>query len=309
MFRTILKKRYITILAISALVLTGCGSTKLLLNTYIPPNKPKEVSQMLQSEGSNSGFLEIEIVDFIIKGDGVEYNKSFNNKLVSSLKKFVTQTNFISISEVKDVSNLSLDMRVLIFEYKETSKAINGLISVEFNIRKKGTTFYTQNYRYPIKRYAKAGRQALPSKSQIFADASDYLAKKLIKDISPIASLKLVELKDLPSELAYTQSYAKQKNYEGAIKAMKAYKGEKDEAYYFNLAVYCEALAAKSDDIALLSKANEYYEKAMQMSKGGDEVITNGKAKFDRYYHVIKKVADQKAKNDKKNNNSMFEIL
>jgi hypothetical protein len=309
MLKTILKKKYIGVLAISVLLLSGCSKSQLLLNTYIPPNKPKEVSQMLETEDKNSGFLEIEIVDFIIKGDGVNSDKSFENKLVSSLKKFVTQTNFISISEVKDVSNLSLDMRVLIFDYKESANATNGLISVEFNIRKEGTTFYTQNYQFKIKRYAKAGRQALPSKSQIFAEASDYLAKKLIKDISPVASFKLVELKDLPDELAFTKEYAKSKNYEGAIKGMKAYEGEKDEAFYFNFAVYCEALAAKSDDLALLSKANEYYEKAMQISKGEDEIITKGKAKFDRYYQVIKKVADQKAKNDEKNNNSMFEIL
>ncbi|WP_373071383.1 hypothetical protein [Sulfurimonas sp.] len=309
MLLNVLKKSYIGTLVVSALLLTGCGKSQLLLNTYIPPNKPKEVAQMLESDDATSGFLEIEIVDNILAGEGIRSDRSFNSKLLSSLKKFVTQTNFISISEVKDVSNLSLDMKVLIFDYVETPNTTNGLISVEFNIRKEGTTFYTQNYKFPIKRYSKAGRQALPTKTQLFAEASDYLAKKLIKDISPISSLKLVELKDLPSELAYTQKYAKAKNYEGAIKGMKAYKGEKNEAYFFNLAVYCEALAAKSDDMALLSKANEYYEKAMQLSEGGDEVITKGKAKFDRYYQIIKKVAEQKAKNAEKNNNSMFEIL
>jgi hypothetical protein len=305
----ILKKKHIAVLAIGALLLTGCGKSQLLLNTYVPPNKPKEVAQMLESDDSTSGFLEIEIVDNIIAAEGIKSDKAFEGKLLSSLKKFVTQTNFISISEVKDVSNLSLDMKVVVFDYKESANATNGIITVEFNIRKEGTTFYTQGYEYKINRFAKAGRQALPTKAQLFAEASDYLAKKLIKDISPIASLKLVELKELPKELAFTENYARSKNYEGAIKAMKAYEGEKDDAYYFNLAVYCEALAAKSDDMALLSKANEYYEKAMQLSEGGDEVITKGKAKFDRYYNIIKKVAEQKAKNAEKNNNSMFQIL
>lgn len=309
MLRNIIKGKYISALAISAFLLTGCGKSQLLLNTYIPPNKPKEVAQMLESDDSTSGFLEIEIVDDIYKGEGIKSDKSFENKLVSSLKKFVTQTNFISISDVKDKSNLSLDMKVVVFDYRESANSTDGSIVVEFNIRKEGTTFYTQNYEFKIKRYAKAGRQALPTKAQLFVEASDYLAKKLIKDISPIASLKLVELKALPDELAYTEKYAKAKNYEGAIKAMKAYKGEKDESYYFNLAVYCEALAAKSDDMALLSKANEYYEKAMQLSEGGDEVIVKGKAKFDRYYKIIQKVAEQKAKNAEKNNNSMFQIL
>ena len=309
MLYNIFKNSSVLILLLSVVLFSGCGKSQLLLNTYTPPNKPKEVSHMLESGSSDSGFLEIEIVDDIVKTENVKSDKRFENKLLSSLKKFITNTNFIAINEVKDVSNLSLDMKVLIFDYKESSNSTNGLISVEFNIRKEGTVFYTQNYKYPIKRYAKAGRQALPTKSQILSEASDYLAKKLIKDISPIASLKLVELKDLPDELVYTQKYAKQKNYEGAIKGMKSYKGEKDESYYFNLAVYCEALAAKSDNMALLSKANEYYEKAMQISQGEDEVITKGKAKFDRYYNIIKKVADQKAKNAEKNNNSMFQIL
>lgn len=300
MFCDMFKKSRIVLLILTGILLGGCANTKLLLNTYIPPNKPKEVSQMLDSDNSTSGFLEIEIVDYVVKADGIKSDNSFEHKLLSSLKKFITQTNFISVNEVKDVSNLSLDMKIIGFDYKESSNTIDGLISVEFNIRKEGRVFYTQNYKYTIKRYAKAGRQALPSKSELLSEASDYLAKKLIKDISPVASMKLVELKELPSSLEYTKSYAKQKNYEGAIKGMKAYKGDKDESYYFNLAVYCEALAAKSDDLALLSKANEYYEKAMQLSGGQDEIIINGKAKFDRYYQIIKKVADQKAKNAKK---------
>ena len=309
MLLNVLRKSYIGALVLSAVLLSGCGKSQLLLNTYVPPNKPKEVAQMLESDDATSGFLEIEIVDHILKGDGIKSDSSFENKLVSSLKKFVTQTNFISISEVKDKSNLSLDMKVVVFDYKESQNATNGIIAVEFNIRKEGTTFYTQGYEYKINRYSKAGRQALPSKAQLLSEASDYLAKKLIKDISPIASLKLVELKPFASDLAAAETFTNSKNFESAIKTMKAYKGEKDESYYFNLAVLCEALAAKSDKMELLAKANEYYEKAMQLSEGGDEIITKGKAKFDRYYQIIKKVADQKAKNAEKNNNSMFEIL
>lgn len=309
MFYGFFKSYHIVLLILTGAILCGCANTKLLINTYVPPNKPKEVSQMLDSDDSTSGFLEIEIVDYVVKASGVKSDKSFEYKLLSSLKKFITQTNFISVNEVKDISNLSLDMKIIGFDYKETPNRIDGLISVEFNIRKEGRVFYTQNYKYPIKRYAKAGRQALPSKSELLSEASDYLAKKLIKDISPIASMKLVELKELPNSLEYTKSFAQQKNYEGAIKGMKAYNGDKDAAYYFNLAVYCEALASKSDDLALLSRANEYYEKAMQLSGGEDEIIVKGKAKFDRYYKIIKKVADQKAKNAKKNKNSMFEIL
>ncbi|MBT5933881.1 hypothetical protein [Sulfurimonas sp.] len=291
------------------MILGGCAKKQLLLNTYVAPKKPKEVTQMLDQSTSSAGFLEIEIVKNILKADGIKSDKSFDSKLLSSLKKFITQTNFISISEVEDKGSLSLDMKVLVFEYKTTSNTITGLVGVEFNIRKDGTVFYSQNYKHNIKRYSKAGKQGLPSRAQLLSEASDYLAKKLIKDISPMQTRKLVEIMSLPSELEYTQKYAKDKNYEGAIKGMKKYDGEKTYEYYFNLAVYYEALASKTDDLALLTKADEYYEKAMQLSEGSNEIITKGKSKFDKYYKIIKKVADQKAKNAVQDDNSMFQIL
>ena len=297
------------ILGAIAFSISGCGQTKLLIGTYNPPNKQKEVNKMLEMTDAKSGYLDLEIYHKVIKADGVRTDKSFDNKLLSSLKKFITQTNFIAINSVADQSNLSLDMKVLIYNYKATSNRINGVISVEFNIRKEGSVFYTQNYKYNINRYSKAGVQGLPTKGEILAQASDYLAKKLIKDISPVATQKLVELKALPSALEYTIRYAQGRNYEGAIKAMKKYQGEKTDAYYFNLAVYYEALASQSDSVELLTKSDEYYEEAMRLSEGKDDVIINGKMKFDNYYSIIKKVADQKRANAKNSNNDNFELL
>jgi hypothetical protein len=287
---------------------SACGPTKLLLNTYSPPNKQKEVKQMLESEDSKSGFLELEIVDTVLKAKNVKSDKDFDNKLLSSLKKYITQTNFIAVSSVADQSAMSLDMKVLIFDYKQDANSIKGTIAVEFNIRKEGTVFYTQNYKYVFSRYSKAGLQGI-NKGMILSQASDYLAKKLIKDISPIATQKLVELKPLPSEIEYTITYAKAKNFKGAIKGMKNYKGEKTAAYYYNLAVYYEALASQSDSLELLTKADEYYEQAMALSQGKDETIVKGKAKFDNYYNIIKKVAHQKKINAQNSSNDNFELL
>ncbi|QSZ41381.1 hypothetical protein GJV85_04425 [Sulfurimonas aquatica] len=305
------KKTYLLFLLLlsSIFIMSGCAKSQILLNTYVGPKKPKEVTQMLDNSDSSSGYLEIELVHTILSADGIISDKSFESKLLSSLKKFITQTNFISVSEVEDNSNMSLDMRVLVFNYKESTNSIDGLIGVEFNIRKDGTVFYTQNYKHNIKRYSKAGKQGLPSKGELFSEAADYLAKKLIKDISPMQTRKLVELMPLPSSLEYTIAYAKRQNFEGAIKGMKTYQGEKTAEYYFNFGVYCEALASQTDDLALLTKANEYYEKAMELSQGDNEIIIKGKAKFDKYYKIIQKVADQKAKNAEKDNNSMFQIL
>ena len=309
-----LKQKYKTplllaLVAGTVLMFGGCAKKQLLLKTYSPPSKAKEVKEMQSKTEAASGYLDLEIVDYVVKGDNVVSDKEFDNKLLSSLKKFITQTNFIAISEVADQSSLSLDMKVLIYDYKAQGNKIDGLISVEYNIRKDSTTFYTQNYKYRIKRYSKAGKQGLPSKSEILVQASDYLAKKLIKDISPISTQKLVELKSLPSELEYTMKYAKDKNFEGAIKGMKKYKGEKTADYYFNLAVYYEALASQTDNVALLTKADEYYESAMSLSEGSDEVSVKGKSKFDKFYAIVKKVADQKRENAKSQTNDQFELL
>lgn len=288
--------------------MTGCGPTKLLMDTYSPPKKEKEVKNMLETSDSKSGFLELEIVDKVVKAKGVNSDTDFDSKLVSSLKKFITQTNFIAINTVEDQSVMSLDMKVLIFDYKQTDTTIKGAISVEFNIRNRTTVFYTQNYKYDINRYSKSGFQGV-TKASILVQASEYLAKKLIKDISPVATQKLVSLKSLPSELEYTVTYARGGNLEGAIKGMRKYKGDKSEAYFFNLAVYYEALASKTDSLELLSKANEYYEEAMMLSQGKDEEIVAGKSKFDNYYRIIKKVADQKRANAKSSTNDNFELL
>jgi len=293
---------------ILALNFTACGPSKLLMDTYAPPHKEKEVKKMLENSDSKSGFLELEIVSNIVKANGIKSDKEFDAKLLSSLQKFITQTNFIAINSVEMQSAMSLDMKVLIYDYKQDVTTIKGTIAVEFNIRKEGTVFYTQNYKYNIHRYSKSGFQGI-SKSSILSQASDYLAKKLIKDISPIATQKLVALKSLPSELEYTVAYVKTGNFEGAIKGMRKYKGKKTSNYYFNLAVYYEALASKTDSLELLTKADEYYEKAMMLSNGKDKDIVYGKSKFDNYYRIIKKVADQKRANAKSSTNDNFELL
>jgi len=305
-----ISKKIVFVVGVLALTfnMTGCGPAKLLMNTYTPPKKEKEVKEMLENSDSKSGFLELEIAHKILKAKGVKSDKEFDAKLLSSLKKFITQTNFISVNDIEDQSAMSLDMKILIFDYVETPTTIKGTIAVEFNIRKEGTVFYTQNYKYNINRYSKSGFQGV-NKGTILAQASDYLAKKLIKDISPVATQKLVALKPLPSELEYTITYARGGNFEGAIKGMLKYKGEKSAAYYFNLAVYYEALASKSDSLELLTKANEYYEEAMKLSEGKDEEIVAGKSKFDNYYRIIKKIADQKRANAKSSTNDNFELL
>jgi len=303
-------KKLVFIIAISVLF-SACSKDKLLLKTYSPPKKPKEVNQMLESGESSSGYLNLEIYEnekFTVNGVNSKDRRAISQILVADIKKYITQTNFISINDVSDQSVVSLDMKILQFKYEQNYGKIKGVLEVEFNIRK-DQPIYTQVYKYPINRYSRSGSQGLPSKAEILSQASNHLAKKLIKDISPLVTKKLVELESLPSKLKYTITYAKAGNYEGAIRGMLNYKGDKEYEYYLNLAIYYEGLAAQVDDMAFLVKANENYELAIANGGAEEEVVLNGKMKFDSFYKIIKKIAEQKVANAMENGNNKYDLL
>ena len=294
-----------------ALLFGGCAKDKLILNSYSPPKKQAQVKKMLENSESSTGYLNIEIYDdikFITNNDRTKSKISVAKKLLASVKKYITETNFISINNIAGQSAVALDMKIIKLVYNTDSSSIKGVLEVEFNIRKH-EVLYTQTYKYSINRYSRSGLQGLPSKSEILSEGANYLAKKLIKDISPLQTKKIVELLSLPDELAYTINYAKAGNYEGAIKAMLKYKGEKEYEYYFDLALYYEGYASVEDDMTFLVKANENYELAMAKGGSDDEVVLKGKNKFDNLYKIIKKLAEQKMKNEKTNNNSKYELL
>ena len=296
----------------SMLLLSGCGQDQLLLKTYSAPKKPDQVKKMIVNSDSKDGYINIQIVkDNQYSCKKVSESKTcfkVVNSLNSDLEKFINQTSFISLNSTDDDAAVSLDSQILELRYTQpTPSDIDAFVKVEYNIRslEKGQ-LYSAVYEYSDQRHSRAGKQGLPSKSEILSEATNYLAKKLIKDISPLKTSKLVALKDLPDALKYTVNYAKGKNFKGAIKAMENYKGKKDLAYYFDLAVYYECYASKQDDTKYLVKAEENYEKAMAMGGSEDETVIKGKMKFDNFYSIIKEVIKQKVANAKRNN--QFEI-
>lgn len=99
------------------------------------------------------------------------------------------------------------------------------------------------------------------------------------------------------------------KNYKGAINAMENYKGNKTMEFYFNLAIYYEALASTQSDLSLLSQASENYDKAMAMGGSTDEIVIKAKAKFDNFYELIKAIDEQKKSNQNANLNRDNEVL
>jgi len=298
---------------VSIVLFSGCAKDQLILKTYSPPKKQEQVKKMIENSESSVGFINLQVVEdinYICKIVGENGNsKSMANGLISNVKKFINQTNFISLNQVEDSANVSLDMQILGFNFVETKNSRELHAKINFVIRKEGIEFYSEPYTVDDVRKSRAGLQGIASKYEMINDASEYLAKKLIKDISPVKSRKLVELKGLPDELKYTIKYAKGKNFKGAIKAMEKYKGEKNLEYYFNLGVYYEGYGTQIDNIAMFAKAEENYEKAMSMGGSEDETIVKGKMKFDNFYEIIKKVAQQQAANLKQTSTGEYELL
>ena len=309
-----LKNSLISLSVVASMALfNGCAKEQLILKTYSPPKKEEQVKKMIENSDASKGFINLQVfenVNYICEVVGKNSDsKNMANGLITNVKKFINQTNFISLNQVEDSANISLDMQIISLNFTETKNSRELQTKVNFVIRKEGVEFYSEPYTYKSLRKSRAGLQGIASKNEMFNDASEYLAKKMIKDISPIKTHKLVELKDLPDELQYTLKYAESNNFKGAIEAMLQYKGEKELSYYFDLGVYYEGYGSKTDNLAMFTKAKENYDKAMAMGGSDDETIVKGKMKFDAFYDIIQKVAKQQAVNLKQTQNSEYELL
>ena len=311
-----LKKTIFSSLSLATLLLfSGCAEDKLLLNTYAPPAQMDKVKELMEKTTSNKSYLDVYINDSNedMKAilNGKTDDKSIAQMLLSKVKAKITETNFIGINENGDSNTISLEMKILSYNYATTQSSINAFLEVSFSFIQDGnsTPIYSPVYKKSVKRYSRSGKQGLPSKSEILSYMTNELATDLVMDISPTKSRKLVELKSLPDSIAYTINYAKMGNYKGAIQVMKDYKGEKTLAYYFDLAIYNEGLASSTSNIKLLSLVNKYYEKAMAMGGYKDEVVIKAKAKFDNFYNLIQAIDKQRKKNESVNLNRGDEIL
>jgi len=293
-------------------IFTGCAKDNLIMKTYSPPSQMEKVKDLIVNTTSQTSYLDVfihEDLPFILN------NKTQNNNvaeaLLGNVKKYLTQTNFIGINQNGNSDTISLEMKIIGFSYSSTSNSIDASLEVSFSFIKDSTDtpIFVEQYYATTKRFSKAGNQGLPSKVEVFSYLTNTIASDLVMDISPVKGTKLVELKSLPKEIAYTIQYAKMKNYKGAINAMEKYQGTKTLAYYFNLAIYYEAFAAVSNDLELLTKANQNYEQAMILGGTQDDVIIKTKAKFDTFYELIKSIDLQKNRNKEANINEGDEVL
>jgi tetratricopeptide (TPR) repeat protein len=282
------------------LLFSGCAKEQLLIDVYSAPKELKQVEGMISSNTKLGSYLIISINPDVEMTQNVANAKILENYLVSNIEQMLTQTGFFTLHPIYSESDIKLDMKVIEYRFEEGSNSVNADLSVDFVVMKNASKYFNKVYHQKVKLQSRAGRSALPTNSSILADLAKQITQKFAKDISPMRTKKLVELKPLPKTIAYTIAYAKAGNYESAIEAMKKYEGSKEVNYYFNLAVYYEGLAAKTQSLELLEKASENYEQAMRLSGAKDEQVIKEKAKFDNFYHLFLLIDNQRQKNEDK---------
>ncbi|MEA3229198.1 MAG: hypothetical protein U9P38_09025, partial [Campylobacterota bacterium] len=107
------------------------------------------------------GFINLQVfedVNYICEVIGKNRDsKNMANGLINNVKKFINQTNFISLNQVEDSATVSLDMQIIDLNFKETKNSRELYAKVNFVIRKDGVEFYSEPYSFKTLRKSRAG--------------------------------------------------------------------------------------------------------------------------------------------------------
>lgn len=282
------------ILAIALLIFfAGCAKDEILLSSYSAPKEQAKLKDLFVAKDNK--FLSLAInptVQSTQKDVG-----NLKNVLLTDLKDAILETNFINIHPFFDESSVGLSLSIVDYNYKQTDTNIDAYLSVGVSISKNATNIFSKIYNDYDKRVGT--RQTLPQKNMVLASLSKRIVKRFVKDISPLKTKKLVELKPLPQELSHTINYAKAGNFKSAIKDMEGYKGKKELNFYYNLAIYYEGLAAQNQSLAALENANFNYQEAIKNGGANDKLVLKEKGKFDKFYELFSNIKKQKEINKK----------
>ena len=230
-------------------------------------------------------------------------NAKLEPMLIDSVKAKFTETNFVTIDPLGDENGVTLSMKISNYEYKNAGKKVSLSLEVTFLLSRGTDEFLVKTYRDRKNRQS-SDPTKLPTENELASQAVSKVVKYFISDISPLKTNQLREFKSLPQELSHVVSYAKRKNYKGAIKLMNNYKGKKDMNYHYDLAILYEAEASMNEDLNLLEAAESNYERAMALGGINDELVVNAKARFDNFYELLGKTkkqdkANQALRNDR----------
>jgi len=280
----------IVVLTGVALMLASCGAgPKIVIPSYTAPKEAAKLSKIETKDEfiSENAYLALWINPEIQGG-----TKALASMLIDSVKTKVTQTNFIALDPLGGDEGVALNMKVQSYDYKQEGNKVSLYLDVVFVLARGTEEFLAKSYSERKNRQSK-DLSRLPTQNQLTSEAVEKVVKDFISDISPLKTNQLREFKSFPSELAYVEEYAKRKNYKGAIKLMNKYKGERDMNFHYNLAVLFEAEASITENLRLLDKAQDNYDKAMEMGGASDELIMSAKVRFENFYDLLNKTKDQ----------------
>ena len=289
-------------------VFSGCaGSGKqIIVPTFVAPKEVAKVKGLIADSGDTKGkFLSFAINPKVSVPNGVKNVTDATKKTIISItKEAITNSNYILIHPVFNASTIGLSMSVMNFTYDKDCSGdmcdVTSELSMGFEINRGSVDYFAKVYDSTSQRSAeKYNQQSLPTAQKLSTEMIRDCVEKFIFDISPNKTNQLRELKSLPSEIAYVVDMAPKGNYENLVETMESYKGDKSVGYYYDLAVFYEALAATNEDLPMLKKAKLNYEKAMKKGGSSDALVVNTKARFDNFYAILDKLLTQQDKNKK----------
>jgi len=297
-------KKYIHIFSIAIFIcfFSACAGKKIIIDCYSAPKEYKKIEGLRSDFNSAKKFKFLSIaiypkIESQIRGRDII---TLEKLLISDVKEKITELNFITLEPIFETSPNRLNLQIIDYQYRstnnETSNEIECNLVVNFVIRRGATEYYAKSYSAKENRYAKS-KQGLPGKDLLLKEMSKQCAASFVKDISPLKTKQLRELKSLPGDIEYVIDYAIIRNYEGAIEAMEKYTGKKDMNFYYNLAVFYEALAGEKENLTLLEKANKNYILAMENGGAKNDLVISSKARFDIFFNLFSKVESQKNDN------------
>jgi len=284
---------YVFILSVSVFF-TACGgsSAKIVIPSY---TAPKEAAKISKIETKDEFISEDAYLALWINPDVLNIKKTNPNlgkMLIQSVKAKLTETNFITLDPLGGDDGVALNMAISNYEFQDNGNKISLALEVTFTLARGADEFLVKKYNSRSNRQSK-DKTKLPSQNELASQGVDKVVRYFISDISPLKTNQLREFKSTPKGLEVVIPYAKSKNYKGAIKAMNRFKGERDMAYHYNLAVLYEAEASVTENMKLLKRAQYNYEEAMTMGGFKDKVVISAKARFDKFYDLLKKTKAQ----------------
>ena len=293
-----IKSLYVLILA---LFMAGCGqSPKIVIPSYTAPKEVSKLSKIKTKDEfiSKGAYLAVWINPDVLNAN--KTNPKLKNFFIQNIKAKITQTNFIALDPLGSDDGVALTVNILDYKFTKQKNSEKLFLEASFTLSRGADEFLVKTYKTKKIRSSK-NPSMLPSEDHLASDAAKELVKYFISDISPLKTYQTREFKPLPDQLKFVLEYAKRKNYDGAIKAMRKYevthKDNVDKDFYYNLAILYEAKASQSEDLRELAFANRYYELSFQKGGYEDKTITKAKARFDNFYRLLKQVKQQEEEN------------